>query len=158
MHFITGGTFNGKRAWVKKTYPITKDDLWLSAYDPCPLPSNITAVDKNLIILEGIELWLKDLTKEFEANKCREIWNSCLDNWLTWEKAKATRTIVVIGTDITKGIVPVEKENRMWRDVTGWAYQDTALRSEKVDVIWYGINQTIKKQGEMLDENLYANR
>jgi adenosyl cobinamide kinase/adenosyl cobinamide phosphate guanylyltransferase len=52
----------------------------------------------------------------------------------------------VIGSDITKGVVPLEKENRIWRDLTGWAYQDTAAKAEKVDIIWYGLNQTMKRR------------
>jgi adenosylcobinamide kinase / adenosylcobinamide-phosphate guanylyltransferase len=144
MHFITGGAFNGKRSWVKNRYMVTEVDRWLSAYDNSPLPTDLTEMEEELIILEGVETWLKDLTKEFDSNKCRKIWNSCLDNWLTWERTKLNRKLVVIGTDITKGIVPLEKENRLWRDVTGWAYQDCAKRSEKMDIIWYGINQTIK--------------
>jgi adenosyl cobinamide kinase/adenosyl cobinamide phosphate guanylyltransferase len=101
-------------------------------------------IDNGVIVLEGVELWLKDLTKNYEANKCREIWNRRLENWLTWEKANLNRKLIVIGTDITKGIVPLEAENRRWRDVTGWAFQDIAAKSKKVDVIWYGLNQTIK--------------
>jgi adenosyl cobinamide kinase/adenosyl cobinamide phosphate guanylyltransferase len=123
---------------------VTEQDLWLSAYHNCPLPTDLKDMEEDLIILEGVEAWMKELTKEFDSDTCREIWSSCLDNWLTWERAKDNRKLVVIGTDITKGIVPVEKENRLWRDVTGWAYQDCAKRSDKIDIIWYGINQTIK--------------
>lgn len=101
-------------------------------------------IDQDVIILEGVELWLKDLTKKYDSKQSRKIWNSCLENWVTWEKARVNRKLIVIGTDITKGIVPLEKENRVWRDVTGWAYQDIAAKSEKVDVIWYGLNQNIK--------------
>lgn len=122
----------------------TVDYRWLSAYENCPLPTDLNKINQELIILEGVETWLKGLTEEFDSDKCRTIWNSCLDNWLSWEKAKLTRKVVVIGTDITKGIVPLEKANRLWRDVTGWAYQDSAAKAEKVDLIWYGINQTIK--------------
>lgn len=144
MHFVTGGAFNGKRAWVKKTYWVNEQDHWLSAYENEPLPTNFMKIDNGVIVLEGVELWLKDLTKNYEANKCREIWNRRLENWLTWEKANLNRKLIVIGTDITKGIVPLEAENRRWRDVTGWAFQDIAAKSKKVDVIWYGLNQTIK--------------
>lgn len=144
MHFVIGGAFNGKRSWVKEMYRADKQDLWQSAYNSDPLPTELTAIDQDLLILEGVEIWLKELTKEFVANKCRKIWNNCLNNWLTWEKARGNRNLVVIGTDITKGIVPMELENRLWRDVTGWAYQDCATMSNRVDVIWYGINQTIK--------------
>ena len=52
--------------------------------------------------------------------------------------------IIVIGTDITKGIVPIEKENRVWRDLTGRVFQDTASICERVDLIWYGISKRLK--------------
>jgi adenosylcobinamide kinase/adenosylcobinamide-phosphate guanylyltransferase len=144
VHFIIGGAFNGKRAWVKNTFKVKAQDHWLSAYDNNPLPINIMEIDKDVIILEGVEIWVKNLTAKYDADKCREIWNKCLENWLTWEKETVKRKLIVIGTDITKGIVPLEAENRQWRDVTGWAFQDISARSEKVDVIWYGLNQTIK--------------
>lgn len=145
MHFITGGAFNGKRAWVKKTYQVEQDNSWLSAYENDPLPRNVNH-HHDFLILEGIEIWLKLLSEQFNLQQSREMWNSCLNAWLEWEKGTVSRHVIVIGTDITKGIVPLEKENRMWRDLTGWAYQDTAAKAEKVDVIWYGINQTIKEK------------
>ncbi|PFO06657.1 hypothetical protein COJ85_07065 [Bacillus sp. AFS076308] len=148
MHFITGGAFNGKRAWVIKTYQVEKDEGWFSAYENHPLPRNVIQ-HQNYLILEGIEIWLKLLTEQVDVQQSLEIWNSCLNDWLKWEKEKVSRNVIIIGTDITKGIVPVEKENRLWRDLTGWAYQDTAAKAQKVDVIWYGINQTIKEKGNV---------
>jgi adenosylcobinamide kinase / adenosylcobinamide-phosphate guanylyltransferase len=144
VHFITGGAFNGKRAWVRKRYEGIPYTYWVSAYEDRLLPKEINHLEHELLILEGVEIWLQGLTEEFTANKCREIWNQCLENWLTWEKAEPNRTLVVIGTDITKGIVPIKTEYRIWRDVTGWAYQDIAAKSDKVEIIWYGLNQTIK--------------
>jgi adenosyl cobinamide kinase/adenosyl cobinamide phosphate guanylyltransferase len=145
LHFITGGAFNGKRAWVKKIYQVEKGDNWISAYENHPLPICISH-HQHFVILEGIEIWLKYLTEQFAIQQSREFWNSCLNNWLKWEKEKLNRKLIVIGSDITKGIVPLEKENRIWRDLTGWAYQDTAAKAEKVDVIWYGLNQTMKRR------------
>ena len=90
-------------------------------------------------------MWLRELTKTYDSNRCREIWNTAINQWIFWEKAESNRKLVVIGNDITKGIVPMEKENRLWRDVTGWAYQELAAKADKVDIIWYGLNQTIKQ-------------
>ncbi|MFS0777993.1 bifunctional adenosylcobinamide kinase/adenosylcobinamide-phosphate guanylyltransferase [Neobacillus sp. 3P2-tot-E-2] len=146
MHFITGGAFNGKRAWVKEKYGVKS--TWLSAYQDQFLRADINQIESDLLVLEGIEIWLKELTKTYDSYRCREIWNTAINNWLIWEKAEPNRKLVVIGTDITKGIVPVEKENRLWRDVTGWAYQDLAAKADKVDIIWYGLNQTIKQTGD----------
>jgi adenosylcobinamide kinase / adenosylcobinamide-phosphate guanylyltransferase len=146
LHFITGGAFNGKRAWVKENYGLS--GTWLSAYQDHHMIAESNQIEGNLLVLEGIEVWLKNLTKSQDPYRCREIWNSTMNDWLFWEKTDSNRKLVVIGTDITKGIVPLEKENRLWRDVTGWAYQDLAAKADTVDVIWYGLNQTIKKTGD----------
>lgn len=102
----------------------------------------------NLLILEGIQVWLRELTKSYDSDRCRDIWDTTINHWLLWEKADSNRKLVVIGNDITKGIVPMEKENRLWRDVTGWAFQDLAAKADRIDIIWYGLNQTIKKTGD----------
>ncbi|MDQ6597401.1 hypothetical protein E2K98_06875 [Bacillus salipaludis] len=147
MHFVTGGAFNGKREWVRKTYPIQSIEQWKSAYQNDPFPFELEEHPEELLVLEGIETWVKALMKEYEPGKLREIWKACLNHWTSWEKAEKNRKLVVIGTDITKGIVPMEKENRLWRDLAGWANQDIAAVADKVDVIWYGLNQTIKGGG-----------
>lgn len=144
MHFVTGGAYNGKRAWVKKVYHAEKQEGWISAYDKQPLPQDLIGIAANLLILEGIEIWLKALAEKYDLGKAREIWNQCLHKWLEWERAKDSRTLVIMGTDITKGIVPLEEDKRLWRDLAGWSYQDTAEKAGKMDIIWYGINQTIK--------------
>jgi adenosylcobinamide kinase / adenosylcobinamide-phosphate guanylyltransferase len=144
MHFIIGGAFNGKRAWVKNTYSVYKNKHWVSAYDNHSIPINLIEFEGDVVILEGVEIWLKDLTAKYDVNRSREIWANCLEKWLSWEQEEIHRKLIIIGTDITKGIVPIDAENRQWRDVTGWAFQDTAAKSEQVDVIWYGLNQTIK--------------
>lgn len=146
MHFITGGSFNGKRAWVKNTYGLTGS--WLSAYQDAALTEDFNYINSDLLVLEGIEIWIKELTKTYDSYRSREIWIQIINNWLSWEKAEPERKLVVIGTDITKGIVPIVRENRLWRDVTGWAYQDLSAMADKVDVIWYGLNQTIKQTGD----------
>jgi adenosylcobinamide kinase/adenosylcobinamide-phosphate guanylyltransferase len=146
LHFITGGSFNGKRAWVKNTYGLTGS--WLSAYQDAALTEDFNYINSDLLVLEGIEIWIKELTKAYDSYRSREIWIQIINNWLSWEKAEPERKLVVIGTDITKGIVPIVRENRLWRDVTGWAYQDLSAMAVKVDVIWYGLNQTIKQTGD----------
>jgi adenosylcobinamide kinase / adenosylcobinamide-phosphate guanylyltransferase len=146
LHFITGGAFNGKRAWVKEKYGL--DGTWLSAYQNHHLKADMNQIESNLLVLEGIEVWLRELTKSYDSDRCRDIWNTTINHWLLWEKADSNRNLVVIGNDITKGIVPMDHENRLWRDVTGWAYQGLAAKADRVDIIWYGLNQTIKKMGD----------
>ena len=147
MHFVTGGAFNGKRAWVLEKYP---DAKWISAYDGNKLIEDVKLFTRKTVVLEGIEVWMKLLCEKRSISQARSYWKNILDRYLKWEQAGLgrERNIIFIGTDITKGIVPVEEANRNWRDLTGWAYQDLTCRCKRVDVIWYGINQTIKLERE----------
>lgn len=132
MHFVTGGAYNGKRRWVRDRYPEAK---WVSAYNGSPI---LVELDDSVVVLEGLEQWVKG------SSYTREEWKRQLEKWLTWENETPSRQVVLIGSDISKGIVPMEKEDRDWRDMTGWVYQDVTAVSRQVDLIWYGINQTIK--------------
>lgn len=135
MHFVTGGAFNGKRKWVKAQY---SEAEWISAYHGEELLEEPDAIDSPLVVLEGLETWVK------EHSLTREKWRIIIERWLRWEQEEDSRQLIIIGTDISKGIVPIEKEHRNWRDLTGWVYQDVVASCERVDVIWYGINQKMK--------------
>ncbi|SFD40779.1 Adenosyl cobinamide kinase/adenosyl cobinamide phosphate guanylyltransferase [Lentibacillus persicus] len=146
MHFITGGAFNGKRKWVKNHYA-QEHCLWLSAYDGNTLKKQCNEALPEVVVLEGLEEWVNiQIDPAILPDKqCREMMQE-IEPWLAWEKADSRRRLVIIGTDISKGIVPANKEERMWRDMTGWLYQRLAAKAERVDLIWYGIEQTIKRE------------
>lgn len=146
MHFVTGGAFNGKSKWVKEYYQLVDTPyLWVSAYEGGLVPENLNEFGEgSLIVLEGIEIWLRDWIEQLDIQRAREKWQLLLLSWLEWERADRQRKIILIGTDITKGIVPIRAEDRKWRDITGWAYQDVVKSAERVDHIWYGISQQIK--------------
>jgi adenosylcobinamide kinase / adenosylcobinamide-phosphate guanylyltransferase len=145
MQFVTGGAFNGKSSWVRAYNQINGDNSrWFSAYLQDILPVSLDHLDKKMVILEGIEQWVKGLLIEVEAEKVRGKWQGLLENWQMWERAEQGRTVILIGSDITKGIVPAEAENRVWRDVTGKVFQDSASFCERADLIWYGLNKRLK--------------
>ena len=107
-------------------------------------PKELEKVESPFVVLEGIELWVKELLKNLDSKGVREYWRMLLQNWLIWENGRPERKVILIGSDITKGIVPVEVSDRVWRDVTGRVFQDTVSASEQVDLIWYGIQQQLK--------------
>jgi len=141
MHVVTGGAYHGKSAWVKKFYHLNSDVTWLSAYNDDPCPIHMTS-PTNIIVLEGVEEWIRQSLKNNTFN--RHDGRQLINQWLAWEQEKSERQIVVIGNDISKGIVPIEREYREWRDVTGWFFQDLVLHSHRFDVIWYGIHKQLK--------------
>ena len=145
MQFVTGGAFNGKSNWVKAYNGINGGSAsWISAYRKETLPLSLDSVDKNVVVIEGIEQWIKESLADFEAEVVRGKWQALLEKWQVWERAKQGRVVILIGSDLTKGIVPIEAENRMWRDVTGRVFQDMVSVCDRVDLIWYGLNKRLK--------------
>lgn len=146
MHFVTGGALNGKSRWVREYYNEKRIvfDHWVSGHHPDDLPKEINMLACQTIVIQGIEQFIKEDCLTMDMHTCREAWKILLDDWKMWEKSDPQRLLVIIGTDITKGIVPIEKTDRTWRDVTGWVFQDISSKADRVDVIWYGLNKQIK--------------
>lgn len=147
MHFITGGAFNGKSAWVRQFYD-KGDQLgdWRSAYQTeIDLECNdLASIEANFFVIEGVEMLTKQLASRYSLEEARNKWQAIIQKWLAWEQADGDRTVVIIGTDITKGIVPLDPAERKWRDVTGWAFQDITKVADRVDLVWYGMIKRLK--------------
>lgn len=140
MHFVTGGAYNGKGKWVRDEYRMEKKgDFWVSAYQGDRLISPFHSIT----VIEGMESYIKESVNKY-GEDAKMLWKEKVKEWIDWEKASDNRRLVLIGCDISKGLVPLEEENRMWRDVTGWVYQDIVRSSDRTDVIWYGISEKLK--------------
>ncbi len=144
MHFVTGGAFNGKSSWVKEYYRRDGKAGWFSSCKGDGLPGDLDSAAELIIVFEGIEYWIKELLTNHDAGKVQELWRQYLQNWLQWELSQQGRVVCLIGSDITKGIVPASAEEREWRDTAGRVFQDTAAVCEHVDLIWYGIGKRLK--------------
>jgi len=141
MHFVTGGAYNGKAKWVRNYYSEKAPVQWISAYQDEALPFDF---DEDFVVLQGVEMWLRNEVQQQTAEAIRIKWQEIIKRWRIWEEEKKTRCCIIIGADITKGIVPIEACNRTWRDASGWFFQDIAAASSRVDIIWYGIAQQVK--------------
>ncbi|PKG23674.1 bifunctional adenosylcobinamide kinase/adenosylcobinamide-phosphate guanylyltransferase [Niallia nealsonii] len=151
MHFITGGSFNGKRKWALNFYQLTIQSealQLLSFYEKTTAMENIAPLEKPVFMLEGLEYFIQQqlITMGIEKTIC--YFRQLFKELISWEKQKEKNQVIVIGSDITKGIVPIDKKDREWRDAVGWIYQEAAQRSTRVDVIWYGVNDLLKKWEE----------
>ncbi len=142
MHFVTGGAFNGKSAWVKETFSLNEENCkWFSGYKNHPLPERFA--DKNCyVVVSGIEQYIKTWLQKEDEQTIYKKWQQKLTTW--GQMGKEGWNIIIIGSDITKGIVPIDRGERLWRDVTGRIYQQTTAACERVDIIWYGINMNVK--------------
>lgn len=140
MHFVTGGAFNGKLQWVKNFYSFLDEDgqIYRFYQENC---KNLKFTQQKTIIISGLEFFLKQY---LQIENGREKFQQDLSQWLEWEKQKKERKLTLIGSDMSKGVVPINKEERLYRDFVSWCYQDVVKLADRVDIIWYGINETIK--------------
>jgi adenosylcobinamide kinase / adenosylcobinamide-phosphate guanylyltransferase len=144
MHFITGGAYNGKSAWIRRYYQLNNRGKfrWISAYKDENFPDDLSIYNEKLIVLEGAEQWILKMIEDNSSCDHREKGRQFIEAWINWEDLD--RQLVVIGTDISKGIVPMEAKNRIWRDTTGWFYQDLVAKCDRFDLVWYGIAKQLK--------------
>ncbi|WP_100330352.1 bifunctional adenosylcobinamide kinase/adenosylcobinamide-phosphate guanylyltransferase [Bacillus xiapuensis] len=142
MHLITGGAFNGKKKWVIAAYQLDAiPHLWHSFYKEGKLPE----WTEDTVILEGMERYVRRLLDgEDTPDAVRSCWKAELESWVAWESQRSERRLILIGTDITKGIVPANAFDRKWRDAAGWCFQEAAAQAERVISIWYGLPQRLK--------------
>lgn len=145
MHFITGGAHNGKAKWVKEFYRIEDrmDYEWFNCYDKAVIPKDLNFFE-SIVVLEGIEQVIFSSLKVGQFEEMRGKGRGLINRCLAWEQERKERQVIIIGADITKGIVPMDLVERQWRDVTGWFYQDLVEKVDRVDQIWYGINKRLK--------------
>ncbi|MGO4888236.1 bifunctional adenosylcobinamide kinase/adenosylcobinamide-phosphate guanylyltransferase [Anaerobacillus sp. MEB173] len=147
MHFVIGGAFNGKGKWVYHTYQLRdrEDWNWYNNYKNIVTSfPHFTNKSSKVIVISGIEQFVKEIVRIYGAENTRESYKVFLQEGLNWEQEDEGRYLILIGADITKGVVPVSEEERTWRDYVGWCYQDTVTEAEQVDVVWYGIPQKVK--------------
>ncbi|HLR72156.1 MAG TPA: bifunctional adenosylcobinamide kinase/adenosylcobinamide-phosphate guanylyltransferase [Pseudogracilibacillus sp.] len=146
MHFVTGGAYNGKKKWVNRLYNNNKaDDIrWIEAGKKNIWP-DLNKTIKNILVLNNFEQWIWTWLQEFpDMESIRDFGYEKILELVTWEKKSKMHQVVVIGNDMSKGVVPMDKKLRDWRDVTGWIYQDIINLANEVDLIWYGVSTKLK--------------
>jgi adenosylcobinamide kinase / adenosylcobinamide-phosphate guanylyltransferase len=127
MHVIIGGAHNGKREFVRKL--LSEEDIsWYEGEIPAP--------GNDAVVLAGLENWLAHC--ELSEEKATDLIIKAVEN----------RRAIVILTDISRGIVPMDANLRKLRDTCGRVYQRLFAEASEVTKVWYGIPQNIKKRGE----------
>lgn len=145
MHVVTGGASNGKAAWVRDFYQLENEKSihWFNAHKEVQLPESLQDLN-GLVVFEGMEQWVLEWMEAKDLDEAREYGRDLIEEWSAWEEQDDDNCLIVICTDISKGIVPMDAKLRKWRDLTGWFYQDLVRKSEQVHVIWYGIARQLK--------------
>ncbi|WP_144512036.1 bifunctional adenosylcobinamide kinase/adenosylcobinamide-phosphate guanylyltransferase [Bacillus sp. FJAT-22090] len=124
MHVIFGGAFNGKRTYVEKRVQ-GRDVQWLDV----EADAHVLLPNTEVIVVMGVENLQQPYSKELLEKL--EDWDNLVE-------------VIVIATEIGRGIVPMDASLRKLRDDVGRFYQQLFTKASSVTRIWYGIAQTIK--------------
>lgn len=142
MQIVFGGAFSGKRKYVRSLFP---QAIWLSAYEQERWEDwqDRWGLEGKLV-LEGWENWFKEsLIKTGNIEVSKGIFNELLKDIKAAENKQKEAVLIML--EMGKGIVPTEKDARLWRDLNGWIIQEAAELSNRVVSLWCGIPQHLKK-------------
>lgn len=125
MILIFGGSYQGKLEFAKETFSITENDVFT-----CTVDSEIDWSKKVLYNLD--QSFLRHVR---EGKESREVLKDHLDQ---------LKDKILIVNDISQGIVPMERENRDWREMTGRAMLYISKEADEVYRVFCGLGSKIK--------------
>lgn len=127
MVFVIGGAYQGKLDFVLDKFNLEKSDVF-----NCTEQCDEIYTDKK--ILNNIDkLVLKFVYEGKNEEEIKTQINDIVAN-----------TMVVIYTDHSQGIVPLKKEDRAFREISGRIMTDLAFKSKEVYRVFCGIPQQLK--------------
>ena len=132
MHIFIGGAYNGKheyvRRWLKEQQ--LNDVEWYIGQ----LPQKPTS---QVVVVSGLEKVIQPLLEQDEISLASKIAEKL-------QSLDKTHQIIVIATEMGRGIVPVDPQERRLRDTLGRLYQQLFATSKHVTRIWYGLAEPLK--------------
>lgn len=132
MRVIIGGAHNGKRQYVKRMLA-DEQYYWVDCS-----AGNFEIPSDGTVVIDQIEQWLAQT--ELDEMEAVEFILKSIEG----------KDVILILTDIGRGIVPMDAEQRRLRDACGRMYQRLVAQADDVTRIWYGLAQTLKKRGEII--------
>ena len=124
MILVFGGAYNGKKDFIKEKFNINEEDIFYCS-------------DGEI-----------DFSKKVICGLHKFTYNNTLKNKSSLEYIKENINLfkdkIIISDEISSGIVPLKKEDRMWREETGRCLQYLSKESSCVYRVFCGISTMIK--------------
>ncbi|MEK9198716.1 bifunctional adenosylcobinamide kinase/adenosylcobinamide-phosphate guanylyltransferase [Ureibacillus sp. 179-F W5.1 NHS] len=135
MRIIIGGAYNGKRKFVIDK--LKNSPLQNYYFFEGNIPSERSYTKDEAIVIGSFEKIIFQHMDLDEEQIAARIYDELL-------KLDKETNVICICTDIGRGIVPLQREERKLRDTCGRLYQKLFAEGESVIRIWYGIPQLLK--------------
>ena len=125
MILVLGGAFNGKLDFVKEEFEVSEEDIFYCNEDKINFSKKVIC---GLHKFTYFNVTNEKSSIEFIKNNIKLFKNK-----------------IIICDDISSGIVPLKKEDRIWREETGKCLQYLSKESSKVYRVFCGIPSVIKE-------------
>ena len=126
MVLIFGGAYQGKQDYALETYGLSAKDVY-----QCDLESMVINFDKKVIA--NLERFiLACIKEEVSAKECLE------------DNIEKLRDKIIICDDISQGVVPVDKTERAWREMTGRTMTYLGQEADEVIRVFCGLGTRVK--------------
>lgn len=124
MVLVFGGAYNGKLEFVKEKFGISSKEVFFCK-------------DENLEYDKKVICGFHIFTKACILNKINSL--DVVRNNMNFLQDK-----IIICDEINSGIVPIEKNDRAWREETGRAMQLLSKNSSSIFRVFFGIEERLK--------------
>lgn len=129
MILVFGGAYNGKLSFVKEKFNISDEEvLTLNNIDDLEIDFSKKVINKFQNLTYKMSLENQDPLKYILENE------------------SLFKDKIIISDDICEGIVPLKKEDRIWRENTGKCLQYLSKNSKEVYRVFCGIPIVIKDE------------
>ena len=126
MIVIFGGAYQGKLDYAKDNFNITDDEVFVCREDS-------TEIDTTKKTIYGLENFTFACVKaDLEAREVLE------------EMADKLADKILICADISQGIVPLDADQRAWREMNGRFMLWAGKKADRVIRVFCGLGQDIK--------------
>ncbi|MBR5229308.1 MAG: bifunctional adenosylcobinamide kinase/adenosylcobinamide-phosphate guanylyltransferase [Firmicutes bacterium] len=126
MTVIFGGAYQGKLQYAQETFNISDDSVFVCQPDS-------TQIDTNKKIIYGLENFTFACVKTGEEAK---------DLLASFRQELSDKVIVC--ADISQGIVPLDADQRAWREMNGRCMLWLGREADRVIRVFCGIGRDIK--------------
>ena len=125
MFLIFGGAYQGKLDYALERFNLTENDVYKCGETDGP--------PENKKIIYEIDKWILDLVKaDIDIEKAVR------------QFIEINPDAIVICTDISCGVVPVDPVMRKWREAVGWMLTMLSRKSDEVVRLFCGIPTRVK--------------
>lgn len=129
MVLIFGGAYQGKLEYALENFGLSEKDVYNCGES--------AGLDLSFKVINNLEKFVMACVKDgLEAKELLD------------EYGDALTDKIIIVTDISQGIVPMNPDERSWREMTGRTMLYLSRRADKVIRVFCGLGQEIKSHGE----------